>query len=151
MCSSSEGVANVVRVMQAPNRRRKKRGKLYFSSTKALKNSRMGRKKLATERFETNGISKVLDFESIEENATLSTVDESQCPSTSREGGGPDKEMATQSNLESTPATAKESAEEDQDETSLMEVEESSLRELDESSLNELEDTTLKDNEGGYL
>ncbi len=62
--------------MQDPNKRRKKRGKLYFSSTKALKTSRMGRKKVATERYETEGINKVLDFEDTGENATLSTVDE---------------------------------------------------------------------------
>ena len=62
--------------MHAPIKRKKKRGRLYFSSTKALKTSRMGRKKMATERYETNGINKVLDFEGISENATISTVDE---------------------------------------------------------------------------
>ena len=111
--------------MQAPNRRRKKRGKLYFSSTKALKTSRMGKKKLANERFETIGISKVLDFEHIEENATLSTVDESQGPSKSRERGsqsrGPSKEMGSQSNAASTPETEEKSAEEELEETSLIE------------------------------
>ena len=113
--------------MQAPIRRRKKRGKLYFSSSKALKTSRMGRKKLATEIFETNGISKVLDFEDIEENATLSTVDESQGPSMSRERGshsrGPSKEMGTQSNPVSTPATEDHSVEEELEETNLMDQE----------------------------
>jgi hypothetical protein len=64
--------------MQAPNRRRKRRGKLYFSSTKALKTSRMGKKKMALDRIETHGINKVLDFEDTEENATLSTVGESE-------------------------------------------------------------------------
>ena len=57
--------------MQAPIKRRKKRGKLYFSSTKALKTSRMGRKKVAPERYETNGINKVLDFEDTTLNATF--------------------------------------------------------------------------------
>ena len=61
--------------MHAPIKRRKKRGKLYFSSTKALKSSRMGRKKVAPERYGTSGINKVLGFEDTEENATLSTVD----------------------------------------------------------------------------
>ena len=69
--------------MQNHIKRRKKRGKLYFSSTKALKTSRMGRKKVAPERYETTGINKVLDFEDIGENATLSTVEESEGPSTS--------------------------------------------------------------------
>jgi hypothetical protein len=68
--------------MQAPTRRRKKRGKLYFNSNKALKTSRMGKRKLATDRYEISGINKVLDFEEREENAPLSTVDESQGPST---------------------------------------------------------------------
>ena len=70
--------------MQAPIKRRKKRGKLYFSSTKALKTSRMGRKKVAPERYETNGINKVLDFEDPALNATLSTVEETEGPSMSR-------------------------------------------------------------------
>jgi hypothetical protein len=134
--------------MQAPIRRRKKRGTLYFNTSKALKTSRMGRKKLATERFETNGISKVLDFEDIEENATLSTVDESQGPSTSR---GPFKEMGTQSNPTSTPAMEEHSAEEELEEMSLMELEETSLRELEETSMREREETSLMEQEGGYL
>jgi hypothetical protein len=141
--------------MQAPIRRRKKRGTLYFNTSKALKTSRMGRKKLATERFETNGISKVLDFEDIEENATLSTVDESQGPSTSRELGskskGPFKEMGTQSNPTSTPAMEEHSAEEELEEMSLMELEETSLRELEETSMREREETSLMEQEGGYL
>ena len=57
--------------MQAPSQRRKKRGKLYFSSNKALKTSRMGRKKVAPEKYDTKGINKILDFEAIEENDTL--------------------------------------------------------------------------------
>ena len=76
--------------MQAPSKRRKKRGKLYFSSTKALRKSRMGRKKMAPEKYETSGLNKVLDFEEIEENAPLSTMAESEAiesegPTTSRE------------------------------------------------------------------
>jgi hypothetical protein len=112
--------------MQASNRR-KKRGKLYFSSTKALKTSRMGRKKLTTERYETKGLNKILDFEDIEENATLSTVDESEDPSTPRERGtqsqGASKDMGTQSNPASNPATEEQSAGEEAEETSLMELE----------------------------
>ena len=73
--------------MQDPNKRRKKRGKLYFSSSKALKTRRMGRKKMASDRFETKGINKILDFEDTGKNATLSTVDESECPSTSQGRG----------------------------------------------------------------
>jgi hypothetical protein len=69
--------------MQVLNKRRKKRGKLYISSTKALKTSRMGRKKVPIKRYETEGINKVLDFENIGKTATLSTVDESEGPSTS--------------------------------------------------------------------
>ena len=74
--------------MQAPSQRRKKKGKLYFSSNKALKTSRMGRKKVAPEKYETNGLNKILDFGDKEDNGTLSPVDESQGPSTSREEGG---------------------------------------------------------------
>jgi hypothetical protein len=113
--------------MQAPNQTRKKRGKLYFSSSKALKTSRMGRKKLAPERYETKGINKILDFEDKEENLTLSTVDESQCPSTSRERGsqsrGASRDMGTQSNPASNPATEEHSMEDELEETSLMEQE----------------------------
>ena len=113
--------------MQAPSRRRKKRGKLYFSSNKALKTSRMGKKKLASERYETSGINKILDFEEREEIATLSTVDESQGPSTSRERGSPSlgasKDMGTESNPECTPAMEDQSAEEEHEETSLREPE----------------------------
>ena len=85
--------------MQAPVKRRKKRGRLYFSSTKALKTSRMGRKKMATERYETDGINKVLDFEETGGNATLSKVDEIEGPSMSRGRGfdsqGPSKDVGT--------------------------------------------------------
>ena len=59
---STEGVASVGRVtldMHAPIKRRKKRGRLYFSSIKALTTSRMGKKKVAPERYETSGINKV--------------------------------------------------------------------------------------------
>ena len=78
--------------MQVPNKRRKKRGKLYFSSSKALKTSRMGKKKVATQRFETSGINKVLEFEDTGENATLSTVDEYEGPSTSQGQGSQSRE-----------------------------------------------------------
>ena len=53
----------------------------------ALKTSRMGRKKVAPERFETSGINKVLDFEDTRENPTLSTVDEYEGPSMSQGQG----------------------------------------------------------------
>ena len=113
--------------MQAPIKKKKKRGKLYFSSNKVSKKSRMGKKKLATERYETSGINKVLDFEEREEIATLSTVDESQGPSTSRERGtdslGASKDMETESNPECTPAMEDQSAEEEHEETSLREPE----------------------------
>jgi hypothetical protein len=58
----------VILDMQTQNKKRKKRGKLYFSSTKALKTSRMGRKKVAPEPFEKNGLNKVLDFEGTRDN-----------------------------------------------------------------------------------
>ena len=113
--------------MQNHIKRRKKRGKLYFSSTKALKTSRMGRKKVAHERYETNGINKVLDFEDTGENATLSTVDESEGPSTSRGQGSQSRETSkdagTQSNPASNPASEEHSGEEEVEETSLMEPE----------------------------
>ena len=85
----------------------------------------MGRKKLAIERYETNGTNKVLDIEETEENGTLSTMGESQGPTTSGERGAPSpgdsKEMDTQCNPASTPATDEHSAEEEFEETSLME------------------------------
>lgn len=113
--------------MQVPNKRRKKRGKLYFSSSKALKTSRMGKKKVATQRFETSEINKVLDFEDTGENATLSTVDESEGPSTSRGRGsqsrGGSKDMGTQSNPPTNLASQEHSMEEEAEETSLMEPE----------------------------
>ena len=122
--------------MQAPSQRRKKRGKLYFSSSKALKMSRMGRKKVATEKYDTNGINKILDFEAIEENATLSTGDESLGPTTSRERASPSRGASTDMGTQSNPAlnTAMEehmedhSAEEEVEETSLMEPEGGSLK-----------------------
>lgn len=53
---------------------------------------------MATERYDTNGINKVLDFE----NVTLSIVVESQGPSTSHERRShsweTSKDMGTQSN-----------------------------------------------------
>ena len=103
--------------MQNHIKRRKKRGKLYFSSTKALKTSRMGRKKAQHEKYETTGINKVLDFEDTKENATLSTVDESKGPSTSQsrgcQSGGASKDVGTQSN----PASEEHSAEDELDGT----------------------------------
>ena len=118
--------------MQTPSQRKKKKGKLYFSSNKALKTSRMGRKKVAPERYETNGLNKILDFEDKEENGTLSPVDESQGPSTSREGGsnsrGASKDIGTQSNPFSNPAMEEYSAGEELEETSLMEPEGGSLK-----------------------
>ena len=87
--------------MHAPIKRRKKRGKLYFSSTKALKTSRMGRKKATTEKYETSGINKVFDFGDTGENATLSTVEEIEGQSMSRGRGtqceGAPKDVGTQS------------------------------------------------------
>ena len=113
--------------MQAPVKRRKKRGRLYFSSTKALKTSRMGRKKMATERYETDGINKVLDFEETGGNATLSKVDEIGGPSMSRGRGfdsqGPSKDVGTQSNHAYNLTSEEQSAEEDCEETSLMDAE----------------------------
>jgi hypothetical protein len=113
--------------MQDPNKRRKKRGKLYFSSSKALRSSRMGRKKMATERYDTHGLNKVLDFEDIGENATLSTVDETEGPSSSRGRGsqsqGASKDMGTQSNPAYHPTSEEHSGEEEVEETSLMEPE----------------------------
>jgi hypothetical protein len=113
--------------MQTQNKRRKKRGKLYFSSTKALKTSRMGRKKVAPEPFETNGINKVLDFEDTAENITLSTVDETEGPSMSRGRGseceGASKDMGTQSNPAYNPTSEEQSGKEECEETSLMEPE----------------------------
>lgn len=116
--------------MQDPNRRRKRRGKLYFSSTKALKTSRMGKKKMALDRNETHGINKVLDFEDTEENATLSTVGESEDRSTSRGRGsqsqGASKNAQMQSNPPSNPASNRASEDqsaEEAEETNLMETE----------------------------
>ena len=87
----------------------------------------MGKKKLALERYDINGINKVLDFEDIEENATLSTVDESEGPSTYHEQGtqcrGASRDMETHSNPESNPATEEQSEEEEVEETSVMEPE----------------------------
>jgi hypothetical protein len=109
--------------MQDPNKRRKKRGKLYFSSTKALRTRKMGRKKAALERYETTGINKVLDFEDTGENATLSTVAESEGPSTYMGQGSQSADVGTQSNLANNPVSEEHSAEEEVEETSLMEPE----------------------------
>ena len=113
--------------MQDPNKRRKKRRKLYFSSTKALKTSRMGRKKAATGTYETIGINKVLDFEHTEDNATLSTVDESTGPTTCRgtmfQSQGPPKDVGTQSTPESNPTSEEQNTNEEAEETSLTEPE----------------------------
>ena len=113
--------------MQVPNKRRKKRGKLYFSSRKALKTSRMGKKKLAHERYESEGINKILDFEDIGENAPLSTVDESEGPSSTMgrasQSQGGSKDVAMQSNPASNPTSQEHSLEEEVEETSLMEPE----------------------------
>jgi hypothetical protein len=109
--------------MQDPNKRRKKRGKLYFSSTKALRTRRMGRKKAALERYETTGINKVLDFEDTGENATLSTVAESEGPSTYMGEGSQSLDVGTQSNPANNPISEEHSAEEEVEETSLMEPE----------------------------
>ena len=113
--------------MQVPIKRRKKRGKLYFSSNKALKTSRMGKKKVAPERYETDGINKVLDFEDTRVNGTLSTVNESEGPSMSRGRGSQSrkasKDVGTQSNPASNPTSEELSVEEEVEETSLMEPE----------------------------
>ena len=113
--------------MQTQNKRRKKRGKLYFSSTKALKTSRMGRKKVAPEPFETKGIKKILDFEDTGENVTLSTVDETEGPSMSRGRGsqceGASKDVGANSNPTYNHTSEEQSLEEECEETSLMETE----------------------------
>ena len=82
---------------------------------------------MAPEPFETKGINKVLDFEDTGENATLSTVDETEGPSMSRGRGsqceGASKEMGTESNPAYNPTPEEHSAEEEFEETSLMEPE----------------------------
>ena len=87
----------------------------------------MGRKKVAPEPFETNGINKVLDFEDTGENVTLSTVDETEGPSMSRGRGsqceGGSKDVGTQSNPAYNPTSEEQSAEEEFEETSMMETE----------------------------
>ena len=118
--------------MHAPNKRRKKRGKLYFSSNKALKTSRMGRRKGTHERYETKGISKILDFENTRENATMSTVDESEVPSPSRGQGSQSQGASKEVETLSTPAhkhTSNTASEEHSGEDELEEVEETSLME----------------------
>ena len=117
----------VILDMQTPSQRRKKRGKLYFISNKALKTSRMGRKKVAPKKYDTNGINKILDLEAIEENATLSTGDESLGCTTSRQRASPSRgastDIGTQPNPESNTPMEEHSAEEEVEETSLMEPE----------------------------
>jgi hypothetical protein len=117
----------VILDMQAPNRRIKKRGKLYFSSNKALKTSRMVKKKMAHEKYETIGISKVLDFEDTGENVTLSTVAESEGPSMAWGRGSQSQEGTKEVGTQSTPAynlaMEENSAGEELEETSLMEPE----------------------------
>jgi len=92
-----------------------------------LKTSRMGRKKLAHERYESEGINKVLDFDDIGEIATLSTVDESEGPSSTMarasQSQGASKDLPMQSNPASNPASQEPGAEEEFEETSLMEPE----------------------------
>ena len=82
---------------------------------------------MATERYETEGINKVLDFEDTGENAPLSTVDESEGPSMSRGRGsqsqGISKDVGTQSNPAINPDSEEHSGEEEAEETSLMEPE----------------------------
>ena len=113
--------------MQAPIKRRKKRGKLYFSSTKALKTRRMGRKKVAGERYETNGINKVLDFEDTTQTATLSTVEETEGPTMSQRQGsqseGASKDVGMELNTPYNRASEEQSEEEEFEETSLREQE----------------------------
>ena len=83
----------------------------------------MGRKKAATERYETTGINKVLDFEQTEENATLSTVEESECPSAFRgpmfQSQGPSEDVGTQSISVSNPTSVEHYENEGAEETSL--------------------------------
>ena len=82
---------------------------------------------MAPEKYETNGLNIILDFEDKEENGTLSPVDESQGPSTSREGraylGGASKDIGTQFNPLSNHAMEEHSAGEEFEETSLLEPE----------------------------
>ena len=108
--------------MQAPIKKRKKRGTLYFSSRKALKTSRMGKKKEATERYDTNGINKVLDFEATGENATLSTLNETEGPSISGGQGSQSQKTSKDLGTQSNPAY-NSTSEEEFEETSLMESE----------------------------
>ncbi len=79
---------------------------------------------MALERYETIGINKVLYFEDIGENLTLSTVDESEGPSMVPGRGSQSmeesKDVGTSSNPGSNPATEEHSAEEEVEETSLM-------------------------------
>ena len=87
----------------------------------------MGKKKVAPERYETDGINKVLDFEDTRVNGTLSTVDESQGPSMTQGRGSQSleasKDVGTQSNPASLPSSEEQSVEEEVEETSLMEPE----------------------------
>ena len=112
--------------MQDLRKRRKKRGKLYFSSSKALKTSRMGRKKAASERFKKEGVNKILDFEDTREDTTLSTIDESENPLTfpapESQTEGASMDIGMESNPAHSPASEEHIAEDEvEEETSLME------------------------------
>ena len=80
---------------------------------------------MATEKYETTGINKVLDFENLEENPTLSTVFESEGPSMFHGEGFHCGEASnldgTQSNIQSNPASQHQSEDEEVEETSLKE------------------------------
>lgn len=78
---------------------------------------------MATERFETSGINKVLDFEDTGENAMLATVDESEGPSTFRGQGSQSQGVSKDIGMQSNQASQEQSAEEEVEETSLMEPE----------------------------
>ena len=87
----------------------------------------MGRKKAATEKYETTGINKVLDFEHTKENTTLSTVDESEGPSMFKgsmsQCQARSEDVGTQSNPASNHDADEHYVEEVFEETSLMESE----------------------------
>ena len=87
----------------------------------------MGKKKVGPERYETDGINKVLDFEDTGVNGILLTVDEFGGESMSRGRGSQSreasKEMGTESNPASYPTSEEHTMEEKVEETSLMEPE----------------------------
>ena len=92
----------------------------------------MGRKKVAPERYESNGITKILDFEENGENATLSLVNETEGPSMSRGPGSQTQEASKDLDTQSTPATnptpEEQSAEDEGEESSLKETEGEDLK-----------------------